>query len=171
VILFYLLSIFCVLLVFPITVNAFLFAVIYYYSGKNSIMASIDDDGYYQDGFENYVATTTDPGSWMMIGVCLYSISCVLVFLPISVLVGKRCKKQRKKNIQLSTSNGVTPVISNKDNCGGVRHVSDVVVESSTSKEKNNDESSDHLESIDLESKVVFENVRWIFYSKPAAHE
>jgi hypothetical protein len=57
---------------------------------------TIDDD--YHDGFSDYVPTTTDPGPWMLLGVSLYSISCVL-FLPICVFVGKRRRKKSQAKL------------------------------------------------------------------------
>ena len=51
------------------------------------------NDDYYYDSFSDYVPTTIDPGPWMLIGVSLYSIFCIL-FLPICVFVAK---KRRKK--------------------------------------------------------------------------
>jgi len=52
------------------------------------LMVSSDDEYYYY-GFDNYVPKTQDPGPWMLIGVCIYSIFCVLI-LPVLVIVGDR---------------------------------------------------------------------------------
>jgi len=59
----------------------------------------VETDDYYYDGFVNYVPKTHDPGPWMLIGVCIYSICCVLI-LPVLVILGKRREKRlldRKK--------------------------------------------------------------------------
>ena len=53
----------------------------------------VDTDDNYDDGFDDYVPKTHDPGPWMLIGVCTYSIFCVLI-LPVLVILGKR-REQR----------------------------------------------------------------------------
>ena len=52
--------------------------------------ASIDDDV----GFDNYEPITVDPGPWLFIGVCAYSVLCV-VLLPFIVKCGNRREKRR----------------------------------------------------------------------------
>ncbi len=51
---------------------------------------------YYSDyyDYEGYEAKTNDPGPWMLIGVCLYSVLCV-VLLPLLVMWGNRREKRR----------------------------------------------------------------------------
>jgi hypothetical protein len=51
--------------------------------------SSATDDYYGDDGFDNYIPKTVDPGPWMLIGVCLYSIFCVIL-LPILVVIGQK---------------------------------------------------------------------------------
>lgn len=53
-------------------------------------MASLEDD----DSFANYVPTTTDPGSTLLIATCLF---CVLsnLMLPCIVSLGRRYEKKR----------------------------------------------------------------------------
>lgn len=59
-----------------------------------------DDDSYDDDGsFRNYISKGTDPGPWMLIGVCLYSTFCILL-VPILVFIGNRLKDRR---LQLNT--------------------------------------------------------------------
>jgi hypothetical protein len=66
--------------------------------------SSFDDAFYYENaGFENYEATTYEPGPWMMIGVCLYSLISVLVFLPLSVMLGKACRKMKHSKKSFSS--------------------------------------------------------------------
>jgi len=67
-----------------------------YHYNLSAFIMTIDDD--YHDGFSDYVPTTTDPGPWMLLGVSLYSISCVL-FLPICVFVGKRRRKKSQAKL------------------------------------------------------------------------
>ena len=67
----------------------------------------VDTDDNYDDGFDDYVPKTHDPGPWMLIGVCIYSIFCVLI-LPVLVILGKRReqrlldRKKKKCDGQLS---------------------------------------------------------------------
>ncbi len=46
------------------------------------------------DGFEYYETYTRDTGPWMLVGVCMYSMICVLVLLTL-VSFGKRWKRKR----------------------------------------------------------------------------
>jgi len=55
-----------------------------------------DDEYYAEEGFSNYVPSTTDPGPWMLFGVCIYSLFCI-VCLPICVLFAKKRRKRRKE--------------------------------------------------------------------------
>ena len=52
-----------------------------------------DDDGM-QESFDDYIPQTTDPGAWMLVGVCLYSLICTCI-LPILVICGNRREKSR----------------------------------------------------------------------------
>ena len=52
-----------------------------------------DDDGM-QESFDNYTPKTTDPGVWMLVGVCVYSLLCICI-LPILVICGNRREKSR----------------------------------------------------------------------------
>eukprot|EP00521_Asterionellopsis_glacialis_P013049 CAMPEP_0195293792 /NCGR_PEP_ID=MMETSP0707-20130614/13354_1 /TAXON_ID=33640 /ORGANISM="Asterionellopsis glacialis, Strain CCMP134" /LENGTH=987 /DNA_ID=CAMNT_0040354587 /DNA_START=164 /DNA_END=3127 /DNA_ORIENTATION=+ len=61
--------------------------------GNQDDITDYDDAYTDDDGFVDYIATTTDPGPWMLISVCIYSISCLLI-LPILVVLGKR--RQRR---------------------------------------------------------------------------
>jgi hypothetical protein len=137
----------------------------------------IDDLSYYDtssDGFKNYEANTYDPGPWMTTGVCLYSIMCVLVFLPLSVVVGKMCtktritrssndvyalnKKKTNSNSSISSLFFVRTKTSGDDDCpssyGIEIHSRDLMQQSSRQHEKQNSkEPSD--ETIDLEEEVT----------------
>jgi hypothetical protein len=124
-------------------------------------MDSITDKYYQYAGFENYEASTTDPGPWMVIGVCLYSISCVLVFLPISVFIGKKCRKLRESPIQLLISDDEAHAAPNDDISNGGEDVPDVVVIQGTIGEINNREISDDINSSDMENQVVIKHVRY----------
>jgi len=56
--------------------------------------------GYYdEEGFDNYVAKTQNAGPWMLIGVFLYSVSCVLV-LPVLVSLGRRRQRRQRRDRQ-----------------------------------------------------------------------
>lgn len=57
-----------------------------------------DDDYYAEEGFSNYVPSTTDPGPWMLFGVCIYSLCCVLC-LPICVLFANKRRKSRQHRL------------------------------------------------------------------------
>lgn len=58
-------------------------------------MVSTGDDYYGDDdGFDNYIPNSVDPGPWMLIGVCLYSVFCIVI-LPIIVFLGRRRKEGR----------------------------------------------------------------------------
>ena len=52
------------------------------------------DDRYYETDFDNYVPKTNDPGPWLFIGVCIYSVIC-LAILPLVVMCGNRREKRR----------------------------------------------------------------------------
>jgi len=63
----------------------------------NEAMVSAEDDDdyyYYYDGFDNYVPKTIDPGPWMLIGVSVYSLICIIV-LPFFVVIGNRRERRR----------------------------------------------------------------------------
>ena len=41
---------------------------------------SAEDDNYDDyEGFDDYVPKTIDPGPWMLIGVSVYSLSCIII--------------------------------------------------------------------------------------------
>ncbi len=61
----------------------------------DDLVASMKDD-YYDEGFENYEADTRDPGPWMLIGICMYSVFCVF-FLSILVQSGRRRERKREE--------------------------------------------------------------------------
>jgi len=65
-------------------------------------MMIVDDDYYAEEGFRNYVPSTTDPGPWMLFGVCIYALCCI-VCLPICVRFAKKRRKRRKeKEVKLN---------------------------------------------------------------------
>ncbi|KAL7460476.1 hypothetical protein ACHAXS_000928, partial [Conticribra weissflogii] len=47
-----------------------------------------------EDGFENYIPTTTDPGPWLFSGTALYSVGC-FVMIPILVTIKRKSDKKR----------------------------------------------------------------------------
>ncbi len=52
-----------------------------------------------EDGFENYIPTTTDPGPWLFGGTALYSVGCI-VMIPILVTIKKkRIEKQKRERV------------------------------------------------------------------------
>ena len=78
-------------------------------------MVSAEDDDYYYEGFDNYVPKTVDPGPWMLIGVSVYSLLCIII-LPFLVVIGNRRERRRmeKKKLEgndlelVSTSSSIT---------------------------------------------------------------
>ena len=75
-----------------------------------------DDDYYAEEGFNNYVPSTTDPGPWMLFGVCIYSLCCI-VCLPICVLFANKRRKSRQhrseeRNVDLHIDKVVSKTIS-----------------------------------------------------------
>jgi hypothetical protein len=61
---------------------------------KRKMLSNTNDDYYTDDGFSSYEITSIDPGPWMLIGICIYSLVCVLV-LPILVFYGRRRNERR----------------------------------------------------------------------------
>ena len=58
------------------------------------------------DGFIGYIPTTTDPGPWVLIGVSIYSVGCILILPPLVVL-GNRWDKRRKNQNQRNSPTSI----------------------------------------------------------------
>mmetsp|Transcript_24231 Transcript_24231/g.50641 ORF Transcript_24231/g.50641 Transcript_24231/m.50641 type:complete len:952 (+) Transcript_24231:90-2945(+) len=58
-----------------------------------------------EDGFENYIPTTTDPGPWLFGGTALYSVGC-FVMIPILVTIKKKSGNKRNSARLRSSSEG-----------------------------------------------------------------
>lgn len=60
------------------------------------MVSTQDEDSYdyFDDGFDNYEPKTIAPGPWMLIGVSIYSILCVVI-LPFLVVLGNKRDKKR----------------------------------------------------------------------------
>jgi len=107
---------------------------------------NVDDDYYAEEGFRNYVPSTTDPGPWMLFGVCIYSLCCIIC-LPICVLFSKKKRKRRQNrldgrnadlNIDKADSKSISPVLEEKEN---------------------NDDNDENMSCvIDLSGKAILEN-------------
>ena len=63
-------------------------------------MVSAEDDEYYYEGFDNYVPKTIDPGPWMLIGVSVYSLFCIII-LPFLVVIGNSRDRRRMEKKKL----------------------------------------------------------------------
>jgi len=63
-------------------------------------MVSAEDDDYYYEGFDNYVPKTIDPGPWMLIGVSVYSLFCIII-LPFLVVIGNSRDRRRMEKKKL----------------------------------------------------------------------
>lgn len=115
--------------------------------------SSYIDDHYYDtsDGFKNYEPNTSDPGPWMTIGVCLYSIMCVLVFLPLSVVVGKMCTKRITRS-----SNDVSILNKKKTNTNNSSISSLFVVKTKTS----GDDDCPSCDGIEIHSGYLMQQSR-----------
>jgi len=108
---------------------------------------NVDDDYYAEEGFRNYVPSTTDPGPWMLFGVCIYSLCCILC-LPICVLFSKKRRKRRQNrldgrnvdlNIDKADSKSSSPVLEEE--------------------KENNDYIDENMNCvIDLNGKAILEN-------------
>jgi hypothetical protein len=116
------------------------------------------DDYYNGNSFENYEATTYEPGPWMMIGVCLYSVMCVAVFLPLSVFVAKLCRKQKKDIKFYALKHDGTTVLAKTEDDQGI-----VLSISRDDTQNESYDSDDDLNSIDLEKQVDSKHVSTYF--------
>lgn len=63
-----------------------------------------NDDYYDDDGFQDYIPTTVDPGHWLFFAVCIYSVICVIL-VPIIVFFGKKRQEAKRKVFESKLNN------------------------------------------------------------------
>lgn len=85
---------------------------------------SAEDDDYYYEGFDNYVPKTVDPGPWMLIGVSVYSLLCIII-LPFLVVIGNRRERRRMEKKKLEGND--LELVSTSSSISGVRPLVHVV--------------------------------------------
>lgn len=63
-----------------------------------------NDDYYDDDGFQDYIPSTVDPGHWLFFAVGIYSLFCVIL-VPIIVFYGKKRLAAKRKAFESKLNN------------------------------------------------------------------